>query len=48
MMFFRPDDSSELVLCQNLTRLSRGKMLGVDFNKDYSWVGSSIAVWPTA
>lgn len=46
MMFFRPDDANELVLAQNLTRLSRGKMLGVDFNKDFSWVGSSIGLWP--
>lgn len=31
----------------NLTRLSRGKMLGVDFNKDFDWVGSTISMWPT-
>jgi hypothetical protein len=46
MMFFRPEGSNELVLGQNLARLSRGKMLGVDFNKDFTWVGSSIAIWP--
>lgn len=27
----------------NLVRLSKGKMMGVDFNKDKTWVGSSIA-----
>jgi len=48
MMFYRPDGASELVLCQNLARLSRGKMLGVDFNKDFTWVGSTIALWPTS
>lgn len=46
MMFFRPDEASELVLAQNLARLSRGKMLGVDFNKDFTWVGSSVGLWP--
>ena len=46
MMFLRPDDASEMILTQNLCRLSRGKMLGVDFNKDFSWVGSSIGIYP--
>ena len=32
----------------NLVRLSRGKMLGVDFNKGMNWVGSSVALWPKA
>lgn len=32
----------------NLVRLSRGKMLGVDFNKGMDWVGSSVALWPKA
>jgi len=31
------------LLINNLVRLSKGKMMGVDFNKDKSWVGSSIA-----
>ena len=43
-MFLRPDDEPKLVLCQNLCRLSRGKMLGVDFNKDFTWVGSSLGL----
>jgi hypothetical protein len=33
-----------LILAQNLVRLSRGKMLGVDFNKQFTWVGSSVAL----
>jgi hypothetical protein len=45
MMFLRPDDERTPVLTQNLVRLSRGKMLGVDFNKNLTWVGSSIAVF---
>jgi len=45
MMFYRPEGraaSSRAELC----RLSRGKMLGVDFNKDFTWVGSSVALRP--
>jgi len=45
MMFLRPDDEREPRLVQNLVRLSRGKLLGVDFNKSFDWVGSSIGLW---
>ena len=31
-------------LVNNLVRMSQGKMMGVDFNKDKTWVGSSIAL----
>jgi hypothetical protein len=44
MMFLRPDDEPRPILAQNLVRLSRGKMLGVDFNKEFTWVGSSVAL----
>jgi hypothetical protein len=44
MMFFRPDGDATPTLALNLCRLSRGKMLGVDFNKDFTWVGSSVAL----
>jgi hypothetical protein len=44
MMFLRPDDEPRPILAQNLVRLSRGKMLGVDFNKQFTWVGSSVAL----
>lgn len=33
----------DYVPLNNLVRLSKGKMMGVDFNKDKTWVGSSIA-----
>jgi hypothetical protein len=49
MMFYRPSDDAgakEAVLGLNLCRLSRGKMLGVDFNKGFTWVGSSVALCP--
>ena len=48
MMFFRPDEAASFTLGLNLCRLSRGKMLGVDFNKDFTWVGSSVALRPAA
>ena len=44
MMFLRPDDEAKPILAQNLVRLSRGKMLGVDFNKQFTWVGSSVGL----
>lgn len=45
MMFLRPDDEPRPILAQNLVRLSRGRMLGVDFNKQFTWVGSSVGLW---
>jgi hypothetical protein len=33
----------EPLLVNNLLRLSKGKMMGVDFNKNKTWVGSSLA-----
>ncbi len=48
MMFLRPDDEARPVLAQNLIRLSRGKMLGVDFNKSFTWVGSSVGLSASA
>lgn len=44
LMFLRPDDEAKPILSQNLIRLSRGKMLGVDFNKQFTWVGSSVGL----
>jgi hypothetical protein len=44
LMFLRPDDEPRPILAQNLIRLSRGKMLGVDFNKQFTWVGSSVGL----
>lgn len=35
--------NNNYVPLNNLVRLSKGKMMGVDFNKDKTWVGSSIA-----
>ena len=44
MMFIWPDNESDPILVNNLVRMSQGKMMGVDFNKDKTWVGSSIAL----
>lgn len=44
LMFLRPEYEPKPILAQNLVRLSRGKMLGVDFNKQFTWVGSSVAL----
>jgi hypothetical protein len=34
----------EPLLVNNLVRMSKGKMMGVDFNKNKTWVGSSLAL----
>ncbi|MHB1687608.1 MAG: hypothetical protein ACYCVH_09560 [Ignavibacteriaceae bacterium] len=34
------------ILVNNLVRLSKGKMMGVDHNKEKTWVGSSLAYHP--
>jgi len=45
VMLARPPGAAELrpVIC--LVRLSRGKMLGVDFNRGLTWVGGSVGMW---
>ena len=47
LIYLRPDDAPTFTLAQNLCRLSRGTMMGVDHNKEHAWVGSSIGIWPT-
>jgi hypothetical protein len=44
MMFVWPENDRYPILVNNLVRMSRGKMMGVDFNKDKTWVGASIAL----
>jgi hypothetical protein len=43
MMFIWPE-GGEPVLVNNLLRMSQGAMMGVKFNKNKTWVGSSIAL----
>lgn len=45
MMFLKPPDAPAPILSENLCRLSRGKLHGVDYNKNFTWVGSSVGLW---
>jgi hypothetical protein len=44
MMFVWPEDDNQPTLVNNLVRMGQSKMMGVDFNKDKTWVGASIAL----
>jgi len=46
LMYLRPDNERVFTLAQNLCRLSRGSMIGVDYNRDRTWVGSSVGISP--
>ncbi|MBA3883913.1 MAG: hypothetical protein H0X73_14695, partial [Chthoniobacterales bacterium] len=43
MMFIWPE-AGEPILVNNLVRMSQGAMMGVKFNRNKTWVGSSIAL----
>jgi hypothetical protein len=43
-MMFVWSERGEPILLNNLVRMSQGRMMGVNFNKDRTWVGSSIAL----
>jgi hypothetical protein len=43
-MMFAWSRNGAPVLLNNLVRMSQGRMMGVNFNKDKTWVGSSIAL----
>jgi hypothetical protein len=45
MMFLWPD-GGEPSLVNTLVRMSKGAMMGVNFNKDKTWVGASVAFHP--
>ena len=44
MMFVWSENDRDPTLVNNLVRMSQGKMMGVDFNIDKTWVGASIAL----
>lgn len=46
MMFLWKNKNERPLLVNNLIRTSKGKMMGVDFNKNKTWIGSSIAYHP--
>lgn len=43
LLYLWPDGDSKPTLAVNLARLSRGKMIGVRYNKDFDWVGGTVA-----
>ncbi len=43
LLYLWPDGNSKPTLAINLARLSRGKMIGVRYNKDFDWVGGTVA-----
>ena len=43
IFFFWKDGEARPIATNNLARLSKGKMIGVRYNKDKKWVGSTIA-----
>jgi hypothetical protein len=45
ILYLWPDDGS-LTPALSLVRLGRGKMMGVDHNRDQEWVGASAAFFP--
>ncbi|GAB4013039.1 hypothetical protein GCM10028808_30830 [Spirosoma migulaei] len=42
MLFIWPKEDPKPTLVTNLSRLSRGEMIGVNFNKNKDWVGGSV------
>ncbi|MEJ7556776.1 MAG: hypothetical protein WKF66_00610 [Pedobacter sp.] len=43
LMYLWPDDGIPQ-LCINLARMSKGKMIGVRYNKDFDWVGGTVGL----
>lgn len=46
LMYLWPEDRDEMLLVNNLVRLSKGEMIGVRYNKGKTWVGGSIGYFP--
>ncbi|HVU97042.1 MAG TPA: hypothetical protein VHE34_17550 [Puia sp.] len=45
MMYLWKDGDTRPTLAINLARLSKGKMIGVNYNKDKEWVGGSVGLF---
>jgi hypothetical protein len=43
LLYLWPNGDAKPTLVINLARLSKGKMIGVRYNKDFDWVGGTIA-----
>lgn len=48
LMYLWPQGAAEPVASTTLLRLSKGAMMGVDFNRNKTWVGSSCGLFPAA
>jgi hypothetical protein len=46
LLYLWPDGHEKPTLSINLARLSRGKMIGVRYNKDFDWVGGTVSFLP--
>ncbi|MVN20014.1 hypothetical protein [Mucilaginibacter arboris] len=46
ILYLWPEEDKQPTLAINLARLSRGKMIGVRYNKDFNWVGGTVAFFP--
>ena len=46
ILYLWPEEDVQPTLAINLARLSRGKMIGVRYNKDFDWVGGTVAFFP--
>jgi hypothetical protein len=44
LLYLWPDGDEQPTLSITLGRLSRGKMIGVRYNKDFDWVGGTVAL----
>lgn len=45
MFYLWPKDAERPIACNNLARLSKGKMIGVRYNKDKPWTGGSFCLF---
>ncbi len=43
MMYIWPENAAEPQAASTIIRMGRGKMMGVDHNRDLEWVGASSA-----
>ena len=44
LLYLWPNGDEKPTLAINLSRLSRGKMIGVRYNQDFDWVGGTVAL----
>jgi len=47
LFYFWDEDKQQYIATMNLARLSKGKMIGVNYNKTATWVGGSLAYFET-